>query len=204
MRIRDPGWRQFGSGIRDGKKSDPGSGIYIPDHYTAHTHYVILVILLYFFTRFTIEVASSFLYNRLALNLKQKNIPKKTKTTLRVLVPIPFLRMWTYMYWPILASMQQLQAKEGSKRLPSITYKVHTRLTSNKFPTKKNKNTLNAGINGWAQRKCHGQFYLIKIVYVSLIKEKRYRTKIYTFILPQYLNPKKYFRSLLSILPAIC
>jgi hypothetical protein len=28
MRIRDPGWRQFGSGIRDGKKSDPG---YIPD-----------------------------------------------------------------------------------------------------------------------------------------------------------------------------
>ncbi len=23
MRIRDPGWRQFGSGIRDGKKSDP-------------------------------------------------------------------------------------------------------------------------------------------------------------------------------------
>jgi hypothetical protein len=26
MRFRDPGWRQFGSGIRDGKKSDPGSG----------------------------------------------------------------------------------------------------------------------------------------------------------------------------------
>jgi hypothetical protein len=25
IRIRDPGWRQFGSGIRDGKKSDPGS-----------------------------------------------------------------------------------------------------------------------------------------------------------------------------------
>jgi hypothetical protein len=24
LRIRDPGWRQFGSGIRDGKKSDPG------------------------------------------------------------------------------------------------------------------------------------------------------------------------------------
>jgi hypothetical protein len=24
MRIRDPGWRQFRSGIRDGKKSDPG------------------------------------------------------------------------------------------------------------------------------------------------------------------------------------
>jgi hypothetical protein len=24
MRIRDPGWRQFGSGIRDGNKSDPG------------------------------------------------------------------------------------------------------------------------------------------------------------------------------------
>jgi hypothetical protein len=31
MRIQDPGWRQFGSGIRDGKKSDPGSGINIPD-----------------------------------------------------------------------------------------------------------------------------------------------------------------------------
>jgi hypothetical protein len=31
MRIRDPGLRQFGSGIRDGKKSDPGSGIDIPD-----------------------------------------------------------------------------------------------------------------------------------------------------------------------------
>ncbi len=31
MRIRDPGWRQFGSGIRDRKKSDPGSGINIPD-----------------------------------------------------------------------------------------------------------------------------------------------------------------------------
>jgi hypothetical protein len=32
----DPGWRQIGSGmeksrIRDGKKSDPGSGINIPD-----------------------------------------------------------------------------------------------------------------------------------------------------------------------------
>jgi hypothetical protein len=27
----DPGWRQFGSGIRGGKKSDPGSGINIPD-----------------------------------------------------------------------------------------------------------------------------------------------------------------------------
>jgi hypothetical protein len=27
MRIRDPGWEQFGSGIRDGRKSDPGSGI---------------------------------------------------------------------------------------------------------------------------------------------------------------------------------
>ncbi len=31
MRIRDPGWRQFGSGIRDRKKSDLGSGIHIPD-----------------------------------------------------------------------------------------------------------------------------------------------------------------------------
>jgi hypothetical protein len=29
MRIRDPGWRQFGSGIRYGKKV--GSGINIPD-----------------------------------------------------------------------------------------------------------------------------------------------------------------------------
>jgi hypothetical protein len=27
----DPGWRHFGSGIRDGKKSDPGSGINNPD-----------------------------------------------------------------------------------------------------------------------------------------------------------------------------
>ncbi len=31
MRIRDSGWRQFGSGIRDGKKLDPGYGINIPD-----------------------------------------------------------------------------------------------------------------------------------------------------------------------------
>jgi hypothetical protein len=31
MRIQDPGWRQFGSGIRDGKNLDPGSGINIPD-----------------------------------------------------------------------------------------------------------------------------------------------------------------------------
>jgi hypothetical protein len=31
MPIRDPGWRQFGSRIQDGKKSDPGSGINIPD-----------------------------------------------------------------------------------------------------------------------------------------------------------------------------
>ncbi len=30
MRIRDPGWKRFGSGIRDGKRSDPGSGN-IPD-----------------------------------------------------------------------------------------------------------------------------------------------------------------------------
>jgi hypothetical protein len=29
MRIRDPGWRQFGSGIRDGDSSDPGSGIQV-------------------------------------------------------------------------------------------------------------------------------------------------------------------------------
>jgi hypothetical protein len=31
MRIRDPGWRHFGSGIRNGKKLDPGSGINLPD-----------------------------------------------------------------------------------------------------------------------------------------------------------------------------
>ncbi len=31
MRILDPGWRQFGFGIRDGKKLDPGSGVNIPD-----------------------------------------------------------------------------------------------------------------------------------------------------------------------------
>jgi hypothetical protein len=38
MRIRDPGWRHFGSGIRYGKKSDPGSGINIPDpqHWGLH------------------------------------------------------------------------------------------------------------------------------------------------------------------------
>jgi hypothetical protein len=27
----DRGWKKIGSGIRDGKKSDPGSGINIPD-----------------------------------------------------------------------------------------------------------------------------------------------------------------------------
>ncbi len=27
MRILDPGWENFGSGIRDGKTSDPGSGM---------------------------------------------------------------------------------------------------------------------------------------------------------------------------------
>jgi hypothetical protein len=27
IRIRDPGWKKFGSGIRDGKNSDPGSGM---------------------------------------------------------------------------------------------------------------------------------------------------------------------------------
>jgi hypothetical protein len=31
MRNRDPGWKRFRSGIRDGKKSDPRSGINIPD-----------------------------------------------------------------------------------------------------------------------------------------------------------------------------
>ncbi len=27
MRIRDPGWKQCGSGIRDGNNADPGSGM---------------------------------------------------------------------------------------------------------------------------------------------------------------------------------
>jgi hypothetical protein len=27
----DPGWKKFVSGIRDGKNSEPGSGINIPD-----------------------------------------------------------------------------------------------------------------------------------------------------------------------------
>jgi hypothetical protein len=31
MRIRDLGWKKFGSWIRDGRNSDPGSGINIPD-----------------------------------------------------------------------------------------------------------------------------------------------------------------------------
>ncbi len=31
MRIQDPGWKIFGSGIRDGKNTDPGFGINIPD-----------------------------------------------------------------------------------------------------------------------------------------------------------------------------
>ncbi len=31
MRIRDPGWKKFGAGIRDGKNSDPGPGINIQD-----------------------------------------------------------------------------------------------------------------------------------------------------------------------------
>jgi hypothetical protein len=31
IRIRDLGWKKFGSGIRDGKNSDPGSGINISD-----------------------------------------------------------------------------------------------------------------------------------------------------------------------------
>jgi hypothetical protein len=42
MRIRDPGWRQFGSGIRDGKKSDPGSGITTPD--PQHCFFTVLFI----------------------------------------------------------------------------------------------------------------------------------------------------------------
>jgi hypothetical protein len=29
VRIRDPGWEKVGSGIRDGKKSDPGSGTFL-------------------------------------------------------------------------------------------------------------------------------------------------------------------------------
>jgi hypothetical protein len=31
MWVRDPGWKKFGSGIRNGKSSDPGSVINIPD-----------------------------------------------------------------------------------------------------------------------------------------------------------------------------
>ncbi len=31
MWIRDPVWKKFGSGTRDGKKSDLGSGMNIPD-----------------------------------------------------------------------------------------------------------------------------------------------------------------------------
>ncbi len=31
IRIRDPGWKKVGSGIRDEKMLDPGSGINIPD-----------------------------------------------------------------------------------------------------------------------------------------------------------------------------
>jgi hypothetical protein len=38
MRIRDPGWRQFGSGIWDGKKSDPGSGSRIRNTEFNHTN----------------------------------------------------------------------------------------------------------------------------------------------------------------------
>jgi hypothetical protein len=34
----DPGWKKFGSGIRDGKNSDLGSGINIPDpQHCSHT-----------------------------------------------------------------------------------------------------------------------------------------------------------------------
>jgi hypothetical protein len=35
MRVRDSGWKKHGFGIEDGKNSDPGSGIIIPDpqHY---------------------------------------------------------------------------------------------------------------------------------------------------------------------------
>jgi hypothetical protein len=47
MRIRDPGWRQFGSGIRDGKKSDPGSGINIPDPPHCFTPYQATVFFIY-------------------------------------------------------------------------------------------------------------------------------------------------------------
>ncbi len=36
MRIRDPGWKKFGSGIMDRKNSDPEFGINIsdPQHYS--------------------------------------------------------------------------------------------------------------------------------------------------------------------------
>jgi hypothetical protein len=38
MRVRDLGLKKFGSGIRDGKNSDPVSGINIPDpqHWAKH------------------------------------------------------------------------------------------------------------------------------------------------------------------------
>jgi hypothetical protein len=37
IRDRDPGWKKFVSGIRDGKNSDPGSGINIRIRNTAIT-----------------------------------------------------------------------------------------------------------------------------------------------------------------------
>jgi hypothetical protein len=42
MQIGDPGWKKFGSGIRYRKKSDPGSGINIPDpqHCEVHDKYL--------------------------------------------------------------------------------------------------------------------------------------------------------------------
>ncbi len=45
MRIRDPEWRQVGSGIRDGKKSDPGSGIRDKHPGSATLVYVVLIAL---------------------------------------------------------------------------------------------------------------------------------------------------------------
>jgi hypothetical protein len=46
LRIRDPGWKRIGSGIRDGKHSDPGPGINIPDPQHCSYHFFFLGLLL--------------------------------------------------------------------------------------------------------------------------------------------------------------
>jgi hypothetical protein len=55
--IRDPGWRQFGSGNRDGKKSDPGSGINIRD--PQHWFFGWLFLFLYGYCIFYLLFSSS-------------------------------------------------------------------------------------------------------------------------------------------------